>query len=396
MTVAELNKLYEQRAKLITEIQQESSASEERALKGESISDSLEAMAKREADVDNLDKLIATRKRLIEEETRGLELATIAPSQPTLESREMAFRNWMTSGVIGAEVRAYQADDGAGGGFVLPQQMQGSFIDKKKDLVFLRRLATVVSVPNADSLGIPVLDTDASDTDWTTELLTGNEETTLKIGKREWKPSPVAKRVKISNTLLRKAPNALAIVLDQLSYKHGVTEEKAFLTGNGVNKPLGLFTASSLGISTSRDFSTGNTTTAFTYAGLMEAKYGVKQQYRANGQWLLHRDGVKKAKLLQDGDNSYIFKPANNMKELDTLDGHAIYESEYVPNTFTTGQYVGMFGDFSYYYIADALGMTMQRLTELYAETNQTGFILRAEADGMPTYEEPFARVKLS
>ena len=42
-----------------------------------------------------------------------------------------------------------------------------------------------------------------------------------------------------------------------------------------------------------------------------------------------------------------------------------------------TGLYVGMIGDFSQYWIADALSFSVQRLVELYAATNQTGFIGR-------------------
>ena len=70
--------------------------------------------------------------------------------------------------------------------------------------------------------------------------------------------------------------------------------------------------------------------------------------------------------------------------------------SEYAPNTFTTGLYVGIVGDFSKYYIADALDMQLQRLTELYAESNKIGLIGRMETDGMPVLEEAFARVTLA
>jgi HK97 family phage major capsid protein len=42
------------------------------------------------------------------------------------------------------------------------------------------------------------------------------------------------------------------------------------------------------------------------------------------------------------------------------------------------------------------LDMQIQRLVELYAETNQDGFIGRYEGDGMPVLEEAFARVKLA
>ena len=82
--------------------------------------------------------------------------------------------------------------------------------------------------------------------------------------------------------------------------------------------------------------------------------------------------------------------------EPDTILNRPLNMSEYVPNTFTTGLYVGMFGDLSKYWIADALDLQVQRLIELYAETNQDGFIGRMESDGMPVLAEAFARVKLA
>jgi hypothetical protein len=44
-----------------------------------------------------------------------------------------------------------------------------------------------------------------------------------------------------------------------LGYIHGLTWEKVFRTGQGNKKPLGVYTASDEGISTSRDVYTGNT-----------------------------------------------------------------------------------------------------------------------------------------
>ena len=70
--------------------------------------------------------------------------------------------------------------------------------------------------------------------------------------------------------------------------------------------------------------------------------------------------------------------------------------SEYVPNTFTTGLYTGVLADWRFYWIADALDMTVQRLVELYARSNQIGFIGRKETDGMPVLAEAFARVKMA
>jgi HK97 family phage major capsid protein len=70
--------------------------------------------------------------------------------------------------------------------------------------------------------------------------------------------------------------------------------------------------------------------------------------------------------------------------------------SEFAPNTFTTGQYVGILGDFSYYWVATSLNLTVQRLVELYAANGQDGFLGRHAVDGMPIFGEAFARVTLA
>lgn len=296
------------------------------------------------------------------------------------------------------ERRAIQADvANIGGYWIAPEQFVNDLIKFVDDMVFIRGLATVFQVPNAESLGIPSFDTDVDDADWTVELGTGSEDSAARMGKRSLTPHPLAKRIKISATWLRKVAPELgeSFIRQRLGYKIGVTEEKAFLTGSGSGQPLGLFTASADGISTGRDVSTDNTTTAITSDGLKEAFWFLKEQYRRVGQWLFHRDAMKQIDKLKDGDNRYLLQPNMQAGPANVLLGRPVNVSEFVPNTFTTGLYVGMFGDFSFYYIADAMDMAIQRLVELYAETNQIGLISRMETDGMPVLEEAFARITL-
>ena len=70
--------------------------------------------------------------------------------------------------------------------------------------------------------------------------------------------------------------------------------------------------------------------------------------------------------------------------------------SEFAPNTFTNGLYVGLYGDLKYYWICDSLNMEIQVLAELYARTNQIDYISRIETDGAPVLSEAFARVTLA
>lgn len=296
-----------------------------------------------------------------------------------------------------AQIRALSYDiDTAGGYLAPPEQWVNQLLKNVDDETFMLQLANVMTLNGAHSLGVPTLDNDPADADWTSELETGSEDSTMSFGKRALTPHPLAKRLKISNKLLRNgALPAEAIARQRLAYKFGITFEKGLLTGDGNEKPLGVFTASSDGISTGRDVATDNASTAFTADGLINALMSIKGQYHKNCTWLFHRDGVKMAMKLKDGNGQYIWSMGLKGLAPDTLLNIPLKMSEYVPNTFTTGQYVGIVGDFSKYWVIINLVMTVQRLVELYAETNQTGLIGRMEADGMPVIEEAFARVKL-
>jgi HK97 family phage major capsid protein len=112
-------------------------------------------------------------------------------------------------------------------------------------------------------------------------------------------------------------------------------------------------------------------------------------------RWVFHRDIVKMIRKLKDGDGQYIWSPGLVADTTDTLLGIPVVQSEYAPSTITSGAYVGIVGDFSYYWIADNMSMDIQRLVELGALTNQDYFIGRMKLDGMPVLEKAFIRVTL-
>jgi len=328
--------------------------------------------------------------------------------QATSPEHREAYARFLASGRVSpvlsrshsrdAESRDLAADSEADGGYlVAPLQMVGGILKFIDDMVYIRQFATVIPVTNAQSAGQVSLDADPDDGDWTSEVATGTADTGMKFGMRELNPNPVAKRIKLSRKLLRCTPNVESLVTERLAYKFGITMEKQFMTGDGAKKPLGLFTASSFGISTARDVSTDNTTTAIKADNLIRVKMSLKAQYRnrASTRWIFHRNAMEQVQLLKDSNGQYLWRQGLVGGEPDTLLGIAVSESEYAPNTFTTGKYVGILGDLSFYYIAEALQLDIQRINELYAETNQIGFIGRMEADGMPALEEAFARVKL-
>ena len=321
------------------------------------------------------------------------------------ELRMAGFRNWLRYGQEArsdmegiTEFRDLQADVAGTGGFLVPpMEFVKEIILKLKNQVFVRQYGTVHPVQTAQSLGVPTLQSDPSNAAWTTELSTGNDDTTMSFGLRELSPHPLAQQIKVSKKLVRLSAIPIDELLsDRFAYVFGITEENAFLNGTGAQQPLGLFVASNNGIPTSQDVSTGNTSASVGFDGLYNAKYGLKQQYRKDAIWMFNRTTVNQISTLKDSYGRYLWQQSQQAGEPDTLLGLPVLESEYVPNTYTANAYVGLIGNLKYYWIADALDMEMQQLNELYAASNQVGFIMRKETDAMPVLAEAFVRVQLS
>lgn len=332
-------------------------------------------------------------------------LSGVDPSHPRLSAEvRTAFNTYLMGGqraLTDAQYRALQADNPTEGGFlVAPMQFVSGLLKGVDDMTTIRNFATVTPLDQAESLGVVSLDTDLGDADWTTELATGTEDTALRFGRRELRPNPMAKLVKVSKKLMRQS-NIDQIVLDRNTYKFGITQEKAHMTGSGSNQPLGIFTASAQGISTGAD-TTAASATVIAGDDLINVQFAMKSQYWTRSRWFMHRLVLKAIRQLKDTTSNYLWSPGlgpgggltNGLPP--TILDRPYSISEYAPSTIATGQYVAVLCDPTYYWIADALNMEIQVLTELYAATNQTGFISRMESDGMPVLEEAFRRLKMA
>lgn len=405
-----INELRDQRGQLINDARAilDKADAEKRSLTAEEDGKYKELFGKSEevrSRIEREEQLIeAERQAAASSSQRGNERGGNGGEQRQVGTRgsdeyRAAFDRFLASGrsaLSEAEIRALQADSDTGGGFmVASEQFVDTLIKGVDDQVFIRNLATKFRVESASSLGAPYLAADPDDADWTAEIATGNEDGSMSFGKRSLTPHPLAKRIKVSNKLIRLNAGMGNLVTSRLAYKFAISQEKGFMVGSGASQPLGIFTASNDGIPTSRDIATGNAGTAPTFDGLISAKFGLKGQYWNKAQWIFHRDVLAVIAKLKNGDGEYIWRESVRAGEPDRLLNLPVNMSEYAPNTMTANQYVGALGDFSNYWIADALDMQIQRLTELYAETNQMGFIGRLESDGMPVLAEAFVRVKL-
>jgi len=364
----------------------------------------------REIEIGKEEKLA----RIAKLEAREKELEKILPAsikpEATLSDEERSakackalmknFNQYLSEGERGMkyeEYRALQADSDAKGGFIVaPEQFMNELIKDLENQVFVRKHAKVIPLNKAASLTVPELVRQDNPT-WTAEIDTGAADTGMGFKKRQLTPHPLAKRILVSKTLIRQSTLPVeGEVRGGMAYQFGITEENAFMTGDGINQPLGIFVNSANGISNSRDVSAGNTANAIKADGLIETVYTLTASYRGSARWLFHRDALKMIRKLKDGNGDYLWNSGIATGRPSTIIDLPYDESEYAPNTFTTLLYVGALCNWKYYWIVDAMNMELQVLTELYAATNQNGYIGRRETDGAPVHENGFARVTLA
>lgn len=386
----------QERAKLVTDIRSMIDEFETKEMPVEKRAE----LTKLETRFDQLNASIQTEERQLERERL---MGAPNPDEnrkqtPADEEVRTAFSKALTGDPSHiAEYRNLSAGSPTQAGYlVAPMAFVNQIIKGLDDAVYIRQMATKKGpINNSQSLGFPYRKTRMSDADWTSELLTGNEDTALDYGLREFKPNKLAKKIKVSKRLLDLV-NADVEVRSEIDYVVGITLEKAYLTGPGVAQPLGVFTASNAGISTARDVSTGNTATEIKPDNLKNVKYTLKQGYWGKAAWMFHRDAMKMLAKMKDGNGQYLWQQSIAAGQPDRLENFPVIMSEFCPNTFTTGLYVGMLGDFSQYWIADGQQMEIQVLRELYAETGQIGYLVDYYGDGAPVMEEAFVRVKLA
>lgn len=396
-----MNKIYDlkqDRAKLITQMREIM----DRNTDVEMNVDDKATYEKLEKDFDALNARIIAEEKLMDRERSIDTPEDKKGAKDKISERQQLFAKALSGNA--ADLAAYRnaagdytlGTDATAGAITAPMQFVEQLIKGLDDVLFMRNIAhKTPSLGAAQSLGFPYRKTAAADADWTTEVATATEETALQYGRREFKPNRLTKLIRLSKTLVSHANMAPQVVLEELQRVLAVTQEKAYMTGDGSGKPLGIFTASNDGIPTSRDVA-ATAATSITADDLIDVKYSLKGQYHNRAQWVMHRDLVKMvAKLKNQATGEYVWQPSLQAGQPDRLLNSPVNMSEFAPNTYTAGLYAAVYGDFEYYWIMDADQLTLQVLNEIYALSNQVGYLFQYFGDGAPVCGEAFARLKM-
>ena len=275
------------------------------------------------------------------------------------------------------------------GGYTVPDEFERKLIQALEENNIFRQLATVIRT-NSGTRKIPIAN-DTMEASWIDE---GEEipETNTQFGQTTLSAYKLGTMIKISNELLHDSAFDLAsYIAARFGVAMGNAEERAFFTGDGDKKPLGILAetgGAELGVTASGE-------DLVTFDEIFDLYYSLKSPYRRNAQFVCNETLLLQLMKLKDKNDNYIWKPSLDIAKPDTILGRPIRTSSFMPG-IAAGERVLLFGDLKNYWVADRQNRTFRRLNELYARTDQVGFMTTQRVDGRLILPESVKVLKMA
>ncbi len=343
---------------------------------------------KMEADVVNLGKEIDRLERqqaLDAELNRAVNTPiTGKPAAPAGEEKtgrataeyRKSFWNVMRSKMPSPEVmNALQVGTDSEGGYLVPDEFERTLVEALEEQNIFRTLAHVIQTSSGDRK-IPVVASKGS-ASWVDEegAIPESDDSFGQVSIGAYK---LGTMIKVSEELLNDSVFDLeAYISREFARRIGNKEEEAFFTGDGTGKPLGVLAetgGAEVGV-------TAAAAAAFTADEIFDLFYSLKAPYRRSAVFVMNDASVKALRKLKDNNGQYLWQPSLTVGAPDTLLNRPVYTSAFMP-ALAAGVKSILFGDLSYYWVADRQGRSFRRLGELYAPTGQVGFLATQRVDG--------------
>ncbi len=294
-------------------------------------------------------------------------------------SNALREREMLRQGATVEEVRNALYSDTGSIGSAVPTTMARSLAEYMEASIAAFRVgATQVSMSTGEPVDWPVLTAHAIGTQIIAQgtVIGGTDPT---FGTVTTTPKRFGQLVRVSNTALRDAVFAVDTFLGRDIGRGLGRVVNSFLVTGGATNPI-VYT--SLGT-----VATGGTVTTLNTAmsGLIDAVYAVNDEYRANSSWLV-RDStagaMRKIRLGAGGtEGEFAWERSSQAGQPDLFLGYRVYTDPNVASLASNAT-VGVFGDFSAYYIHSVGNVVVDSSTERYFDTDETGFRGRWQVDG--------------
>ena len=291
------------------------------------------------------------------------------------DAYKTAFWNMVRAKTMSYEIHnALKIGEDDHGGYLAPDEFERTLVEALEEQNIFRQFAHVITTSSGDRK-IPVVASKGT-ASWIDEEAAFPESDDT-FGMLSIGAFKLATTIKVSDELLHDSVfDVASYIAKEFALRIGAAEEEAFFTGNGTGRPTGILNA------------TGGAETGVTSAGanisfddVIDLYYSLRSPYRRNAVFMMNDSTVRALRKLKNGSGDYLWQPSITVGTPDTIMNRPVYTSSYMP-TVASGAKSILFGDLSYYWIADREGRTFQRLNELYAPTGQVGFLSFERVDG--------------
>lgn len=274
-----------------------------------------------------------------------------------------AFCNYLIKGrdgLSGNFLNALSVGSNPDGGYWIPQTISQKIIQRLFETSPMRKIANVETI-ETDELELPKDTDEAEAGGWVGEIGSRNDTDTPEIGIHKIPLHELYAQPKSTQKLLdmKAILDIEAWLIDKISKKIRRTENTAFITGNGVAKPRGITTYTTV---TTADDSRAwgqlqhvitGANGDFLGAGsdpadcLLDVVFSLKEDYLQNAAWAMQRATLARIAKIKDSDGNYLLGTAKLQDKTPfELLGFPVYLFSDMPAYSSTGALAAAFGDF--------------------------------------------------
>lgn len=324
---------------------------------------------------------------------RGAVVGTFGAAD--MDAYKAAFDTFIRKGeeVMGVDERkALSVGTDPDGGYVVNPDLSGRIVQRVFETSPMRAYASV-QVISSDALE-GLFDLNEASSGWVGETDSRAETNTPQLGKWRIPVHELYAKPKATQKLLDDASiNMEAWLASKVSEKFARDEANAFVVGTGSNKPRGFltYTAGTTLPGTIQQFPTGVSGALAAAPGggdaLLDALYGLKQQYRANATWFMNRATTTLVRKAKNQDGDYLWSPGIAAGQPATLLGYAVASFEDMPDPGASSLSIAVGDMREAYQIVDRIGIRTLRdpysakpYVEFYTTKRVGGDVVNFEA----------------
>lgn len=295
------------------------------------------------------------------------------PKKETLTRASDAYNRGFWDFMRGRGIRAeLNIGTDENGGYLVPDEFERQLVMALEEENFFRRVARKINTDSGERI-IPIVKSHG-EARWLDEsaAFTESGETFDQITIGAYK---LGTMIKITQELLNdSAFDMESYIANEFARRIGAAEEEAFLVGDGSKKPTGIFNLESEGVTAASN--------KITFDDIIDLVHSLKVPYRRKAAFIFNDSTLKALRKIKDSNGQYIWQPSMREGEPDRILSYNYYTSRFAPELSQSEKPAILFGDYSYYWIADRQARHFQRLNELYAPNGQIGFLAWQRVDG--------------